>query len=80
MRREFFKDVYILCPFFTKGGNGYIQCEGLIDCSAIRLLFTDEYDGHPVCDERDEYAHRYCESNYTNCEIYKTLMKKYKED
>lgn len=77
MGQEYYNDVYVKCPFYDKGTSYYIQCEGIKGVSAVKLLFREDENGRPLKDERDNYSIRHCESDYTSCEIYKLLIRKY---
>ena len=71
----YYKDVCAVCPFYLKGNADSIQCEGF-ECTAIKLLFTDE-KGKGLREKRDEYSSKYCENNYEDCKYYNVINSKY---
>ena len=73
-----YSDVEVICPFFDKGGRGYIQCEGVIENTFNRMLFIS-LDGHPLDKERDAYSTIFCEQCFEECEVYKMLNRKYED-
>jgi len=73
---NYYNDVYVRCPFYDKGASHYIQCEGLNNTSAVKLLFFDDKE-QTQKEKRDAYSRKYCESNYESCELYKLLIHKY---
>ena len=77
MGQEYYADIYVKCPFYDRGDKGCIQCEGILGTSAVKLLFRDPADGHPLTKERTVYANKFCETDYESCEIYKLLLRKY---
>ena len=68
---NYYYDVYVQCPFYKKGANHYIQCEGPLGVSAIKLMFSGDEE------TRKKYSRKYCEGNYEACEVCKILQRKY---
>jgi len=68
-----FKQVDVQCPFYKNDGGKRITCEGLVDKSNISLGFLNwsDYEIH---------MRTFCCKHYKNCEIYRTLMRKYEDD
>lgn len=69
------------CPFFISSGKqhiqgvkarDYIKCEGITSDCTIDLVFATE-------DKKNLHRKIFCDNRYGNCEIYKTLEKKYEE-
>ena len=58
------------CPFFISSGKKHILCEGVTDDCTIVLKFTSEK-------KRNSYREFFCDKNFKNCEICKTLYKTY---
>lgn len=79
MGQEYYADVNIKCPFYERGDKGGIQCEGIMGASAVKFIFRDPDDGHPLKEERSNFSQRFCETNYESCELYKLLIHKYEE-
>ena len=71
----YYRDANAICPFYMKGSADSIQCEGC-ECTAIKLLFTDE-KGNAEKNKRDTYGKKYCESNYEECGYYKLTNSQY---
>ena len=63
-------DCNVLCPFYCNFGKRSITCEGITSTSVIRLCFNDVAD-------RDIQRKIFCCNNYSFCEIYRMLEKKY---
>lgn len=76
MSKEYYGDLEVICPFYLGGNAGMIQCEGIQGCSSVKLLFNDS-KGCPLKQEREKHSKRYCKCNYADCEIYKSINKKY---
>jgi hypothetical protein len=62
-----------------KGDKGFIQCEGILGCDAVKLLFREEKSGKPKKDECDKFSHKFCEADYTKCDLFKVIERKYDE-
>lgn len=60
------------CPFFLGADTLNIKCEGLIDKSAIVSLFQKKA-------EKVEHKTTFCDENYEDCILYKSLDHKYQE-
>lgn len=58
--------LYIGCPFYQKDNERTIYCEG---CS--HFWWTRE--------KQEKFLRKTCEKNYTKCDYYKDLTKKYEE-
>ena len=71
----FYRDMEAKCPFYIKGSNNSIQCEGC-SCTSIKLLFNDS-KGLALKEERDKYSMMYCENRYEDCKFYKIINSKY---
>lgn len=63
---------YVKCPFYKKDKSTEIRCEGLTDESRIVQQFQNKRS-------KEEYLEKFCkdEKTCTQCEIYKSIMKKY---
>ena len=63
----------IQCPFFKMHNEKEIVCEGITDkcMSAVHFLSKRE---------KLLYQKTYCEKRYQQCEYYRMLMEKYKDD
>lgn len=68
-----YAQVDVLCPFYLRdNGRDIIECEGIIEGSKIKNYFWKKGD-------YGAQIRAFCCAEYKNCEIYKTLMKKYEE-
>jgi len=76
MSKEYYADLEVQCPFYLKGGNNFIQCEGIEGCSSVKLLFNDS-KGCPLTEDRQDYSEHFCKWRYEDCEVYKSIQKKY---
>lgn len=72
-------DADIVCPFYIKSAKGFVQCEGIDKCSAIKLLFVSSKDGSPLKEDKKDFLKRYClsEQGCQQCPVYKMLEAKY---
>lgn len=61
------------CPFFITVEKNSVVCEGITDCSKNVTMFSrkQEFKAH---------FNIFCRNHYENCEIYRMLMEKYKEE
>lgn len=66
-----------LCPFYLscrpRDRGDKIVCEGLCDGMKIALVFCNT-------STLDEYFDKFCAKNYTGCEIFRAVMKKYGDE
>ena len=67
-----YDNCYAKCPFFLSSGRQHIMCEGITSDCAIDLVFISE-------ERRNLHRRIFCDDKYKNCEIHKTLEKKYEE-
>lgn len=74
-----YADADVVCPYYQKSDNGYVQCEGIGgDDTATRLLFRDALTGKPMKDSKNEHMTSKCEHDYESCPVFKMLEGKYK--
>lgn len=60
------------CPFFESSGKKNVCCEGITNVCTINIRFVSE-------EERNKHRNIFCDDKYQNCEIFKTLEKKYED-
>ena len=64
----------VKCPFYKHDdGRGRITCEGIVDQSSTALIYGRKGDF-------EIQIETFCCRYYENCEVYRMLMEKYKED
>ena len=66
------KSADVRCPFYKHDANAKVRCEGIIHRTSVMLCFWS-------VDEKNVYMDEFCIQDYTNCELFKTIMKKYDE-
>lgn len=71
-----YDDSWVLCPFFIKSDCGFIQCEGIENASAVKLMFNSE-DGGAIKEEKRLYCDRFCKSKFSECPLFKLIERKY---
>lgn len=65
-----YDDAKAKCPFYQRGGSNKIVCEGIIKNSVTVQEFNTKND-------RNTHKSRYCDGQYSKCELYKMLQRKY---
>ena len=69
-----YRQVYVQCPFYKfDDGKQRITCEGIIDDSSLALIYQKKAD-------YETQIVQFCCKHYENCEVYRLLMEKYKEE
>ena len=69
-----FMQAYVLCPFYKyDDGKRRITCEGIVEDSSLAITFRDKADFNTQ-------VAIFCCKNYKNCEVFRMLEEKYKED
>lgn len=67
-----YEDVRVKCPFFISSSDKCITCEGITDDCTLTLEFRKNK-------MKKQYRRNNCEEDYEDCELYKTLERKYEE-
>lgn len=72
---EYRDDFQVKCPFYLKQNQTSIMCEGsLSDVTNHNLnIFRDQA-------KKKTYMNCYCKNKYKECEVYKSIYKKYDEN
>ena len=60
----------VRCPFFKKGSEREIFCEGIVERGSVRLGFSSA--GH-----QRRYFERHCCENFKMCVLFRAVNEKY---
>lgn len=72
-----FNDKWVKCPFYSRDDSNGVICEGILDDTAIRLMFQYPNGAKKVAAKKDYMADK-CMDHYQHCPIYKMLTEKYR--
>ena len=67
-----YDNIFAKCPFFLTSGKSNIWCEGITNDCSLCIKFVSEQ-------KKKQHRRIFCDAKYQNCELFKTLEKKYED-